>query len=62
MDKPDLETLLLTDAIEKVIAAIDNPGPYPTFHKEMCDAVAHRWPTLWNALIELKQTYHNAGL
>lgn len=46
---PELEA-----AARKVLAAIDNEGPMPSIHRKEVAHLQEHWPTLWNAIQELR--------
>lgn len=40
----------LTDAARQLIAAIDDEGRNPDFHRKQVERLQYDWPTLWNAI------------
>lgn len=49
---PDALTLTMR-AVAAIVAAIQNEGPEPAFHREAIRRHRREWPSLWRALDKL---------
>lgn len=43
----------LYEAQRKLASAIEDPGPYPGYHREAIQKLQREWPTLWEAIREV---------
>lgn len=47
-------------AARAVISAITNQGPVPSYHLGIMRRHQREWPTLWNALGDLRDAVHSS--